>query len=239
MLRAEKIFKSFGDRTVVKGVTIELRKGEIVGLLGPNGAGKTTTFKIILGEEKADRGRIFLKGEDITQLPMYMRVRRGIGFLPQETSIFKRLTVEENLFAYLEFYCKSWAEVVLKTEELLRKFGIYPLRKQKAYSLSGGERRRLEIARALALEPEFFLLDEPFTGIDPIAIKEIQRAIVNLKEEGLGILITDHNVRETLKITDRAYIITNGEIFRSGSPEELASDIEVRKRYLGERFILP
>ena len=239
MLRVEGISKSYGNRIVVKGVTLELKKGEIVGLLGPNGAGKTTTFKIILGEEKPEKGKIFLKGEDITNLPMYMRVRKGIGFLPQETSIFKNLTVEENLFAYLEFYCKSWAEVALRTEGLLRKFGIYDLRKQKAYSLSGGERRRLEIARALTLEPEFFLLDEPFTGIDPIAIKEIQRAILNLKEEGLGILITDHNVRETLKITDRAYIITNGEIFRSGSPEELAADSEVRRRYLGKRFVLP
>ncbi len=238
MLEIKGIEKSFGKRKVLKGISLQLRRGEIVGLLGPNGAGKTTTFKIILGELKADRGRIFLNREEITYLPMYQRVRKGIGFLPQESSVFRRLSAEENLYAYLEFRCNSWGEVTLKAEDLMRRFGIYQLRKQKAYSLSGGERRRLEIARALALEPSFLLLDEPFTGIDPIAIKEIQRAVLELRREGIGILITDHNVRETLKITDRAYIITNGEIFAAGSPEELASNEEVKRKYLGERFVL-
>jgi len=222
----------------VRDVSIAINGGEVVGLLGPNGAGKTTTFSCVLGLVAPDGGRVLLNGEDITRLPMYQRARRGIGYLPQEASVFRRMTVEQNLLAILETLDLDGAQVGARARALLEEFGIAALARQKASTLSGGERRRLEIARALTTGPSFILLDEPFAGIDPKARYDLQRVIAHLKERGLGILITDHNVRETLQITDRAYIIHDGVIFQTGTPEALATDPRVRDVYLGEQFTL-
>jgi lipopolysaccharide export system ATP-binding protein len=219
-------------------VSVAIEPGEVVGLLGPNGAGKTTSFYLILGLIPPGTGRVLLDGEDITEFPMYLRARRGIGYLPQEASIFRRMTVEENLLAILELKGLDAAACRERCGKLLDEFGLARLARTPGYALSGGERRRAEIARALANDPRFMLLDEPFAGIDPIAVSELQRIVVGLKERGLGVLITDHNVRETLQITDRAYIINQGRIFRHGSPAELAADIDVRRVYLGEGFRL-
>lgn len=235
-LWTEGVVKSYRGRRVVDEVDLRLEQGEIVGLLGPNGAGKTTTFDIIVGLIRPDRGSIYLNGRTITDLPMYRRARMGIGFLPQEPSVFRRLTVEENLLAILEVQGLSRAEREQRLEELLAELELTPLRRQKAYSLSGGERRRLEITRTLISQPRFFLLDEPFVGIDPIAVDEIQGIVHRLKERGLGILITDHNVRETLEITDRAYIMFEGKIRLSGTADRLIEDPEARAIYLGENF---
>jgi len=235
-LRAEGLKKSYRGRCVVNDVAIEVKRGEIVGLLGPNGAGKTTSFYMIVGLEKPDAGCIDLGGGDITNLPMYLRARRGISYLPQEASIFRKLTVEKNILAILETLELSWRERQEQLEKLLEELDIAHVRHTKGYALSGGERRRTEIARCLTLKPYFILLDEPFAGIDPIAVLDIQKIVNRLKASGIGVLITDHNVRETLAITDRAYIINNGSIFRAGTPEELTSDKEVRRVYLGENF---
>ncbi len=235
-LRAEGLKKSYRGRCVVNDVAIEVKRGEIVGLLGPNGAGKTTSFYMIVGLEKPDAGHIDLGGGDITNLPMYLRARRGISYLPQEASIFRKLTVEKNILAILETLELSWRERQEQLEKLLEELDIAHVRHTKGYALSGGERRRTEIARCLTLKPYFILLDEPFAGIDPIAVLDIQKIVNRLKANGIGVLITDHNVRETLAITDRAYIINNGSIFRAGTPEELTSDKEVRRVYLGENF---
>jgi lipopolysaccharide export system ATP-binding protein len=237
-LQAKSLSKSYRGRKVVAEVNLELRQGEVVGLLGPNGAGKTTTFYMIVGLIAPDTGRVFLNGEEITQLPMYQRARSGISYLPQEASVFRKLTVEENLKSIAETLALSPREQESSVASLLKEFGIEHLRRQGAYSLSGGERRRLEIARALVLTPQFILLDEPFAGIDPLAVLDIQRIIARMKDRDIGILITDHNVRETLNITDRAYIINEGKILRDGSPQELTSDTEVKKVYLGEHFRL-
>lgn len=237
-LSAEHLVKVYKRRKVVRDVSIEIRQGEIVGLLGPNGAGKTTTFYMIVGLVRPDDGRVLLGDDDITELPMYLRAKRGISYLPQEASVFRKLTVEENLLAVFETMNLPRAERERRTQELLEEFGIAHIARNRAYSLSGGERRRVEIARSLAINPAFILLDEPFAGIDPIAVFEIQRIVSQLRARGIGILITDHNVRETLKITDRAYIIKEGEIFRQGVPESLSSDAEVRRIYLGETFNL-
>jgi lipopolysaccharide export system ATP-binding protein len=237
-LLARDLAKSYKGRPVVAGVSLDIEPGEVVGLLGPNGAGKTTTFYLILGLIAPDGGRVLLEGRDITALPMYLRARQGIGYLPQEPSIFRRMTVEENLLAILEMRELSSGEVRARTEELLAEFGLERVRRTAGYALSGGERRRAEIARALASAPRYMLLDEPFAGIDPIAVAELQRLVVRLKEKRIGVLITDHNVRETLQITDHAYIISQGRIFRRGSPSELASDAAVRQVYLGENFTL-
>ncbi|MGQ9617408.1 MAG: LPS export ABC transporter ATP-binding protein [Candidatus Aminicenantia bacterium] len=236
ILSASNLSKSFGKRRVLNNVSIEVKTGEIVGLLGPNGAGKTTTFSILLGLFPPDEGKVELDGEDITYTPMYRRAHKGIGFLPQEPSIFRGLTVEENLFAVLESIKIPYSEKKRKLGYFLKIFSIEHLRNVKGYLLSGGERRRAEVARALILEPKFLLLDEPFTGIDPISVSDFQKIILSLKEKGIGILITDHNVRETLKITDKAYIIKDGAILREGTPVMLASDPEVRKGYLGEKL---
>ena len=237
-LRAENITKIYGKRKVVDGVTVEVFEGEVVGLLGPNGAGKTTTFYCIVGLVKADDGKVYIGEEDITNDPTYVRARKGISYLPQEPSIFRKLTVEENVRAILEVHGLPEGEIREKTDWLLNRFGIAHLREQKASSLSGGERRRLEIARALTIDPKFLLLDEPFAGIDPIAVADIQGLINELKEMDIGILITDHNVRETLKIIDRVYIIAHGKVIASGRPEEVAKEEIVRKVYLGEDFTL-
>jgi lipopolysaccharide export system ATP-binding protein len=223
---------------VVKGVSLEVTSGEIVGLLGPNGAGKTTTFYMTVGLTAPDSGRVTLDGEDVTDDPMYLRARRGIGYLPQEPSIFRGLTVEQNVLAILETLPLSGAERRLRARELLAELGLTTVAASPAYTLSGGERRRAEITRALVMSPKFILLDEPFAGIDPIAVTDIQKIIHHLKERGIGVLITDHNVRETLKITDRAYIVTDGNIFRAGTPASLAGDEEVRRIYLGTDFRL-
>ena len=223
---------------MVSEVSLKLTQGEVVGLLGPNGAGKTTTFYIIVGLISADSGRVFVNDLEITSLPMYQRARSGISYLPQEPSVFRKLNVEENLKSIAETMSVSGEEQEVIVTGLLEEFGIEHLRRQGAYTLSGGERRRLEIARALVLTPKFILLDEPFAGIDPLAVLDIQRIIARLKEKNIGVLITDHNVRETLNITDRAYIITEGKILRDGSPEELTNDLEVKKVYLGEHFRL-
>jgi lipopolysaccharide export system ATP-binding protein len=223
---------------VVKDVNIEISTGEVVGLLGPNGAGKTTTFYMVVGLTKPRSGSVFLGRDDITRLPMYLRARAGIGYLPQETSVFRKLTTEENILAVLETLGYSLREQKTRAQELLQELGIAGLAHQRADTLSGGERRRLEICRALAASPLFILLDEPFAGIDPIAVADIQRIIEYLKKRGLGILITDHNVRETLRITDRAYIIRDGEVLRAGTPRALATDPEVRRVYLGDDFDL-
>jgi lipopolysaccharide export system ATP-binding protein len=237
-LRAEALTKSYGRRVVVREVGLEIRQGEVVGLLGPNGAGKTTTFYMVVGLTRPDSGQVFLGGEDITALPMYQRARAGIGYLPQEASIFRKLTAEDNVLAILETRGLPSREQRSLARELLEELGIQAMARQPAYTLSGGERRRLEICRALAAQPSFILLDEPFAGIDPIAVIDIQKIIAHLRDRGIGILITDHNVRETLKITDRAYILRDGNVFRSGTPVALASDPEVRRVYLGEGFRL-
>ena len=237
-LEARGLTKSYGRRVVVKGVHVSIDEGEVVGLLGPNGAGKTTTFYMVVGLARPDSGQVLLGDEDITALPMYQRARKGIGYLPQEASIFRKLSVEDNVVAILETRGLRPTEQRQRARELLEELKILALAKQPAYTLSGGERRRLEICRALATSPSFILLDEPFAGIDPIALREIQGIVAHLKDRGIGVLITDHNVRETLKITDRAYILTEGEVFRSGTPKDLASDEEVRKVYLGDTFRL-
>lgn len=238
VLRASGLTKAYGSRVVVRNVNIEVSTGEVVGLLGPNGAGKTTTFYMVVGLTKPRSGSVLLGRDDITSLPMYLRARAGIGYLPQETSVFRKLTTEENVLAVLETLGYSLREQKSRAAELLQELGIAGLAQQRADTLSGGERRRLEICRALAASPLFILLDEPFAGIDPIAVADIQRIIAYLKKRGLGILITDHNVRETLRITDRAYIIREGEVFRAGTPRELATDAEVRRVYLGDDFDL-
>jgi lipopolysaccharide export system ATP-binding protein len=237
-LRAEALTKSYGRRIVVQHVDLEIHTGEVVGLLGPNGAGKTTTFYMVVGLARPDSGHVHLGDEDITALPMYLRARQGIGYLPQEASVFRRLTTEQNVLAILESHGLPADERRGRARELLEELGIQGMARQPAYTLSGGERRRLEICRALATSPAFILLDEPFAGIDPIAVIDIQKIIGHLKARGIGVLITDHNVRETLKITDRAYILREGEVFRSGTPSQLASDEEVRRVYLGEGFRL-
>ncbi len=238
LLEGRALTKSYGRRTVVRQVDLDVRDGEVVGLLGPNGAGKTTTFYMVVGLTRPDSGQVFLGERDITVLPMYQRARAGIGYLPQEASVFRKLTSEENVLAILETLGLEATEQRHKTRSLLEELCISHVARQPAYTLSGGERRRLEIARALATDPAFMLLDEPFAGIDPIAVSEIQGIIAHLRGRGIGILITDHNVRETLKITDRAYILTGGEVFRAGTPVELASDEQVRRVYLGEGFRL-
>jgi len=238
ILRTHELTKSYGGRTVVRGVSIDVSSGEIVGLLGANGAGKTTTFYMTVGLTAPDSGRVLLDDEDLTTLPMYVRARKGIGYLPQEPSIFRGLTVEQNIMAILETMKLSRAERQARLAELLAELGLTPLAKSPAHTLSGGERRRAEITRALVMSPRFILLDEPFAGIDPIAVTEIQKIIFHLKERGIGVLITDHNVRETMRITDRAYIVHDGELFRSGTPDALASDADVRRIYLGADFRL-
>jgi lipopolysaccharide export system ATP-binding protein len=237
-LVAENLAKTYRSRTVVDGVTVRIRPGEVVGLLGPNGAGKTTSFYLILGLVPPQRGRVLLDGRDITGMPMYLRARHGIGYLPQEASIFRRMTVEENLQAILEVRGADSEQSRSRCAQLLEEFGLKHVAKTPGYALSGGERRRAEIARALTSDPRYMLLDEPFAGIDPIAVADLQQVVVRLRERGIGVLITDHNVRETLQITDRAYIISQGRIFRDGTPAELAADAEVRKVYLGEHFRL-
>jgi lipopolysaccharide export system ATP-binding protein len=237
-LRTLNLTKSYGGRTVVRGVNLELASGEIVGLLGPNGAGKTTTFYMTVGLTAPDSGRVELDGTDITDDPMYVRARKGIGYLPQEASIFRGLTVEQNIMAILETLDLDAATRRTRVRELLGELNLTPLAKAPAYTLSGGERRRAEITRALVISPKFMLLDEPFAGIDPIAVSDIQKIIFHLRDRGIGVLITDHNVRETLRITDRAYIVHGGVIFKSGTPASLAADEEVRRIYLGTEFRL-
>src|SRR5215204_1176926 len=238
MLTTHDLTKSYGGRTVVRGVSIEGGSGEIVGRLGPNGAGKTTTFYMTVGLTAPDSGGVLLDDNDLTNDPMYVRARKGIGYLPQEPSIFRGLTVEQNIMAILETLDLDATERRTRLRELLAELGLTPVAASPAHTLSGGERRRAEITRALVMNPRFMLLDEPFAGIDPIAVSEIQKIIFHLKERGIGILITDHNVLQTLKITDRAYIVTDGAIFRSGTPAELAADAEVRRIYLGQDFRL-
>ncbi len=237
-LRTEKLVKAFKQRVVVSDLSLLLDAGEVVGLLGPNGAGKTTAFYMILGLTRPDSGRVLLNGEDITFRPVHQRARRGVGFLPQEPSVFRKLTVEENILAILEAMGLPAADRADRTRVLLQELNIAHLAKSPAYTLSGGERRRAEITRALATEPRFMLLDEPFAGIDPIAVYDIQGIIGQLKDRGIGVLITDHNVRETLQIVDRAYIIHEGQILRSGTAAQLAADEVAREVYLGERFSL-
>jgi lipopolysaccharide export system ATP-binding protein len=237
-LEARKLDKSYRGRRVVNDVTLTISSGEVVGLLGPNGAGKTTTFYMIVGLTAPDSGSVHLDGQEITSLPMYLRARRGISYLPQEPSVFRKLSVEDNLYAVAETLDFAPGMADQSVSELLEEFGIADMRKSLAYTLSGGERRRLEIARSMMIQPRFILLDEPLAGIDPLAVLEIQRVVAQLKAKNIGVLITDHNVRETLKITDRAYIINEGTIFRMGTPDLLSSDIEVRKVYLGENFRL-
>ena len=232
------LVKSYGGRTVVKGVNVEVASGEVVGLLGANGAGKTTTFSMVVGLTAPDSGRVLLDGNDVTDDPMYVRARKGIGYLPQEASIFRGLTVEQNIMAILETLSLSGGERRARLRELLAELGLTPLAKSPAYTLSGGERRRAEITRALVMAPKFMLLDEPFAGIDPIAVTDIQKIIAHLRDRGIGLLITDHNVRETLKITDRAYIVHDGVIFKSGTPQSLAADADVKRIYLGADFRL-
>lgn len=238
ILRAQNLMKKYKKRTVVNDVSVQVGQGEIVGLLGPNGAGKTTSFYMIVGLIKPNAGEIFLDQEDITELPMYQRAKRGIGYLAQEASVFRKLTVEENLLAPLEMREMSKKARKEKVESLLEEFSLTHVRKNLGMVLSGGERRRTEIARALAVDPHFVLLDEPFAGVDPIAVEEIQSIVARLKKKNIGILITDHNVDETLSITDRAYLMVEGKLFRAGSAEELANDPMVRKVYLGQNFQL-
>ncbi|MBS1814983.1 MAG: LPS export ABC transporter ATP-binding protein [Acidobacteria bacterium] len=236
-LATEEIRKTYNGREVVRGVSLHIDQGEVVGLLGPNGAGKTTSFYMIVGLVRPDGGRIVADGRDITALPMYQRARDfGVSYLPQEPSVFRKLTVEENILAVLEVQPGAWNTRRVRTERLLEQLSLTHVRKTHGYALSGGERRRVEIARCLAIEPAFILLDEPFSGIDPIAVLELQQIIFSLKTSGIGVLITDHNVRETLSVTDRAYIITEGRIFRDGTPGELGRDPEVKRIYLGENF---
>ena len=237
-LETRQISKTYRGRRVVDDVTVFVQQGEVVGLLGPNGAGKTTSFYMIVGLISPDSGRILVDDKDITDLPMYQRARRGISYLPQEASVFRKLTVEDNLMAILETLRMSGRERRERMNRLIEQLGLETVRHNKGYALSGGERRRVEIARSLVIEPSFLLLDEPFSGIDPIQVLELQRIIFDLKNMGIGILVTDHNVRETLAVTDRAYIINNGKIFRAGTPEALGADAEVRRVYLGENFNL-
>ncbi|MFQ5789216.1 MAG: LPS export ABC transporter ATP-binding protein [Acidobacteriota bacterium] len=238
VLRADSLAKTYRKRKVVDDVSLQIKEGEVVGLLGPNGAGKTTTFHMVVGLTRPDAGSVYLNEHEITELPMYLRARSGINYLPQEPSIFRKLTVEENILAILETLELKPGEKHQRLSSLLSELGLADIAKSRAYTLSGGERRRAEITRALVTSPSFMLLDEPFAGIDPIAVGDIQKIIHHLKERGIGILVTDHNVRETLKITDRAYIMNEGRIFRAGSPAELAEDEEVRRVYLGEGFRL-
>jgi lipopolysaccharide export system ATP-binding protein len=237
-LQAVELNKSYRGRKVVDDVELEIGQGEVVGLLGPNGAGKTTTFYILVGLARPDSGRVLLNGEEITDLPMYLRARSGISYLPQEPSVFRQLSCEQNLLAVLETLPLSPEQQRDRLEELLVQMGLETVRTSKAYMLSGGERRRLEIARSLTLEPSFILLDEPFSGIDPLTVKDLQEIIRGLAKSGIGVLITDHNVRETLTVTDRAYILKSGKIFRKGRPEDLSNDPEVRRVYLGDHFRL-
>jgi lipopolysaccharide export system ATP-binding protein len=238
-LATEDLGKSFRGRRVVNAVSLYVNQGEVVGLLGPNGAGKTTSFHMIVGLTAPDSGRILIDGHDITDVPMYLRARNhGISYLPQEPSVFRKLTVEENILAVLEAQPISWADRRRLEEKLIDELGLGHIRKSRGYALSGGERRRVEIARSLCIAPKFILLDEPFSGIDPIAVLDLQKIIFDLKAQGIGILITDHNVRETLSVTDRAYIINEGRIFRTGTPERLGNDPEVKRVYLGESFSL-
>ncbi len=238
ILRAENVIKQYGARTVVKGVSFEVGQGEIVGLLGPNGAGKTTSFYMVVGLVKPTKGKIFLDDKDITKQPVFKRAQMGVGYLAQEASVFRQLTVEENILAVLEMTKMTKAERIKKTESLLDEFSLTHVRKNPGQVLSGGERRRTEIARALAVDPKFILLDEPFAGVDPIAVEEIQGIVAQLKHRNIGILITDHNVNETLSITDRAYLLYEGNILKEGRPEDLAADEEVRRKYLGANFEL-
>ena len=237
-LQAVELSKSYQGRKVVDDVDLEIGQGEVVGLLGPNGAGKTTTFYILVGLARPDSGRVLLDGDDITDLPMYLRARSGISYLPQEPSVFRQLSVEDNLLAVLETLPLTPEQQRDRLEELLAKMGLEMVRHNRAHTLSGGERRRLEIARSLVLEPTFILLDEPFSGIDPLTVVDIQKIIADLSAAGIGVLVTDHNVRETLNVTDRAYIIHNGRVFRAGTPGELSDDPEVRRVYLGDHFRL-
>jgi lipopolysaccharide export system ATP-binding protein len=238
-LWTEQLGKSYGGRRVVNGVSLKINQGEVVGLLGPNGAGKTTTFYMIVGLTSPDTGRILLNRSDITDVPMYLRARvHHISYLPQEPSVFRKLTVEENIMAVLEAQSLSWHERRERMEKLIDQLGLGVIRRNRGYALSGGERRRVEIARALCIRPAFILLDEPFSGIDPIAVLDLQKIIFDLKASGIGVLVTDHNVRETLSVTDRAYIINEGRIFRTGTPEQLGNDPEVKRVYLGESFSL-
>jgi lipopolysaccharide export system ATP-binding protein len=236
-LTTEEIGKSYGGREVVRGVSLEIQEGEVVGLLGPNGAGKTTSFYMIVGLVRPDAGKVLCDGKDITTLPMYLRARNfGISYLPQEASVFRKLTAEENILAVLETQQLSWESRRVRTDRLIEQLNLGHVRKTKGYALSGGERRRVEIARCLCIEPAFILLDEPFAGIDPIAVLDLQEIIFGLKKSGIGVLITDHQVRETLSVTDRAYIIAEGKIFAAGTPRDLGRNPEVRRIYLGESF---
>jgi lipopolysaccharide export system ATP-binding protein len=235
-LETVEICKSYRGRRVVHDVSVSVNQGEIVGLLGPNGAGKTTSFYMVVGLISPDSGKVLLDGADLTDMPMFRRAREGISYLPQEASVFRKLTVEENLMAILQTQSMTGRERKEKMNQLIEQMGLETVRRSKGYVLSGGERRRVEIARSLAIDPSFLLLDEPFSGIDPIQVLELQKIILDLKSSGLGILVTDHNVRETLSVTDRAYIINEGKIFRTGTPEALASDADVRRVYLGEGF---
>ena len=236
-LITQEIGKTYGGRTVVRGVSLEIEQGEVVGLLGPNGAGKTTSFYMIVGLVRPDAGLVLADGHDISRLPMYLRARNyGISYLPQEPSVFRKLTVQDNILAVLEAQQLSWEARRTRTERLIEQLNLGHVRKTRGYALSGGERRRVEIARCLAIEPAFILLDEPFSGIDPIAVLDLQEIIFALKKSGIGVLITDHNMRETLSVTDRAYIITEGKIFAAGTPGELGRNPEVRRIYLGENF---
>ncbi len=236
-LTTQEIGKSYGGRAVVRGVSLEIEQGEVVGLLGPNGAGKTTSFYMIVGLVRPDMGQVLCDGVDITRLPMYLRARHhGISYLPQEPSVFRKLTAEENILAVLEAQPLSWEDRRQRTDKLIEQLNLGHVRKTRGYALSGGERRRVEIARCLCIQPAFILLDEPFSGIDPIAVLDLQQIIFDLKKSGIGVLITDHNVRETLSVTDRAYIITEGKIFRAGTPRDLGRDPEVKRIYLGEGF---
>jgi lipopolysaccharide export system ATP-binding protein len=237
-LRTHELTKSYGGRTVVRGVSVAVASGEVVGLLGPNGAGKTTTFYMVVGLTAPDSGRVELDGHDVTGDPMYVRARKGIAYLPQEPSIFRGLTVEQNILAILETLDLDAAARRARLRGLLAELNLTPLARARAYTLSGGERRRVEITRALVISPKFVLLDEPFAGIDPIAVTDIQTIIFHLRARGIGVLVTDHNVRETLRITDRAYIVHDGVIFRSGTPDELAADEDVKRIYLGADFKL-
>jgi lipopolysaccharide export system ATP-binding protein len=236
-LATDEIAKSYRGRRVVNGVSLHINQAEVVGLLGPNGAGKTTSFYMIVGLVPPDSGRILVDGQDISNVPMYLRARNyGISYLPQEPSVFRKLSVEENIMAVLEVQPITWQERRKKRDQLIDELGLGHIRNNMGYALSGGERRRVEIARALCIAPKFILLDEPFSGIDPIAVLDLQKIIFDLKGSGIGVLITDHNVRETLSVTDRAYIINEGRIFRTGTPEQLGNDPEVKRVYLGERF---
>ena len=235
-LQTAELTKSYRGRKVVDNVSVRVKQGEVVGLLGPNGAGKTTTFYMIVGLITPDSGRVMLDGNDLTQLAMFQRARKGISYLPQEASVFRKLSVEDNLMAILQTLRLSRRERLDRMDRLIEQLGLEQVRKSKGYVLSGGERRRVEIARSLVISPSFLLLDEPFSGIDPIQVLELQKIIFDLKNSGIGVLMTDHNVRETLAVTDRAYIINNGRIFRSGSPESLGNDADVRRVYLGEHF---